>query len=88
MIRGISLNKYGVFSILMVLSSILMFFILRGPNADLSLVIIILGTLSLLGIIFAIISKRWLSGVIGVLSNGAVLVFVFFLLLALGIAEN
>jgi len=81
------MNKFGIFSILMVLISVLIFFILRGPNANLSLAIIILGSLSLLGIIFAIISKRWISGIIGVLSNGAVLVFVFFLLLAKGIAS-
>ncbi|WP_066399716.1 hypothetical protein [Neobacillus mesonae] len=80
------MNKFGVLSILMVLISVLMFFILRGPNADLPLIIIILGSLSLLGIIFAVISKNWLSGVIGVLSNGAVLVCVFFILLAYGIA--
>lgn len=80
------MNKFGVFSILMVLISVLMFFILRGPNTDLSLAITILGSLSILGIIFAVISKKWLSGIIGVLSNGAVLVFVFFLLLAKGIA--
>jgi len=70
------MNKFGIFSILMVLISVLIFFILRGPNANLSLAIIILGSLSLLGIIFAIISKRWISGILGVLSNGAVLVFV------------
>jgi hypothetical protein len=52
------MNEYGVFSILMVLSSILMFFILRGPNANLLFVMIILGSFSLLGIKFAIISKR------------------------------
>ncbi|WHY77273.1 hypothetical protein QNH20_24900 [Neobacillus sp. WH10] len=81
------MNKFGVLSILMVLISVLTFFILRGPNADLPLIIIILGSLSLLGIIFAVISKRWLSGVIGVLFNGAVLVSVYFLFLAYGIAE-
>jgi len=81
------MNKFGIFSILMVLISVLIFFILRGPNANLSLAIIILGSLSLLGIIFAIFSKRWISGIIGVLSNGAVLVFVFFLMLAKGIAS-
>lgn len=62
------------------------FFIVRGPNANLSLAIILLGSFSLLGIIFAGISKRWLSGIVGVLANGMVLVFVYFLLLANGIA--
>jgi hypothetical protein len=80
------MNKWGIFSLLTVAASIISFFILRGPNADLPLAIIILGSLSLLGIIFAVISKRWLSGVIGVLFNGAVLVCVYFLLLAYGIA--
>lgn len=80
------MNKWGIFSLLTVAASIISFFILRGPNADLPLAIIILGSLSLLGIIFAVISKRWLSGVIGVLLNGAVLVCVYFLLLAYGIA--
>ncbi|AWI11313.1 hypothetical protein B4064_3646 [Caldibacillus thermoamylovorans] len=80
------MNKWGIFSLLMVAASIISFFILRGPNADLPLVIIILGSFSLLGIIFAVISKRWLSVVIGILLNGAVLVSVYFLLLAYGIA--
>lgn len=79
------MNKFGVFSILMALCSIIAFFILRGPNADLSLAIILLGSLSVLGIIFAVISKQWLSRLIGILSNGTVLVFVSFLLLAKGI---
>ncbi|OYD59840.1 hypothetical protein CGZ90_05740 [Fictibacillus aquaticus] len=72
----------------MVVASACMFFILRGPNADLRLAIVILSSTSFIGIIFALISKRWLSGIIGVLTNGAVLVFVFFLLLAKGIGEN
>ena len=84
--RGEKMNKWGIFSLLTVAASIISFFILRGPNADLPLAIIILGSLSLLGIIFAVISKRWLSGIIGVLLNGTVLVCVYFLLLAYGIA--
>ncbi len=80
------MNKFGVLSIAMVLVSILMFFIISGPNANVTLAITVLGSLSLLGIIFAVISKRWLYGVIGVLSNGAVLVVVYLLLLAKGIA--
>jgi hypothetical protein len=79
------MNKYGLLSVLMVLISAIVFLILRGPNADLSLGISILGILSALGIVFAVISKKWLSGIIGVLTNGAVLIFAFFLLLAKGI---
>ncbi|MGM0844960.1 MAG: hypothetical protein ACQEUT_08280 [Bacillota bacterium] len=79
------MNKYGFLSILMVVFNITAFLILRGPNADLTLGIIILGIFSVIGIVFAAISKKWLSGIIGVLSNGAVLIFVFLLLLAKGI---
>lgn len=80
------MNKFGVLSILMALISVLVFFVLRGPNADLLLIGIILGALSLFGIIFAVISKRWLSGIIGVLCNSVVGVSAYFILLAYGIA--
>ncbi|TYS86207.1 hypothetical protein [Rossellomorea aquimaris] len=79
------MNKYALLSVLMVLISVAVFLILRGPNADLSLVITILGILSVIGIVFAVLSKKWLLGIMGVLTNGTVLVFVFFLLLANGI---
>jgi len=61
----------------MVIASIISFLIIRGPNADLTMAIIILGTLSLLGIVFAVLSKKWLSEILGVLLNGGVMVFVF-----------
>ncbi|MGN4717855.1 hypothetical protein ACTFQ7_18755 [Bacillus cereus group sp. MYBK226-2] len=77
--------RFFGFSCLMFLASICSFFILRGPNANLTLVISILGILSLLGIIFAIESKNWLFGIIGTVLNGLILVVVYFLLLAKGI---
>ena len=80
------MNKLGFLSFLMVIASISSFLIIRGPNANLMMAIIILGTLSLLGTVFAVLSKKWLSGILGVLLNGGVLVFVFFLVLARGIA--
>jgi predicted membrane channel-forming protein YqfA (hemolysin III family) len=80
------MNKLGFLSILMVIASMISFLIIRGPNANLVMAIIILGTLSLFGIVFALLSKKWLSGIAGVLLNGVVLVFVFFLVLAWGIA--
>ncbi|MDJ1475183.1 hypothetical protein QBX67_07155 [Bacillus sp. LS15-K4] len=73
------------FSCLMFLASICSFFILRGPNANLTLIIAILVILSLLGIIFAIASKNWLFGIVGTALNGVILVVVYFLLLAKGI---
>lgn len=80
------MNNMGILSFLMVIASIVSFLIIRGPNANLTLGIIVLGTLSILGIVFAVLSKKWLLGIWGVLFNGAVLVFVFFLMLAKGIA--
>ncbi|EJQ49826.1 hypothetical protein A6279_05515 [Bacillus wiedmannii] len=77
--------KLGAFSFLTFLASICSFFILRGPNANLTLIIAILGILSLLGIFFAIASKNWLFGIVGTALNGAILVFVYFLSLAKGI---
>ncbi|CAM3816281.1 MULTISPECIES: hypothetical protein [Bacillus] len=73
------------FSCLMFLASICSFFILRGPNANLTLIVAILAPLSLLGIIFAIASKNWLFGIVGTALNGVILVVVYFLLLAKGI---
>ena len=73
------------FSCLMFLASICSFFILRGPNANLTLIITILAILSLPGILFAIASKNWLFGIVGTALNGVILVVVYFLLLAKGI---
>lgn len=80
------MNKLGFLSFLMVIVSIISFLIIRGPNANLMMAVIILGTLSLFGIVFAVLSKKWLSGILGVLLNGGVLVFAYFLLIAWGIA--
>ncbi|MCU5328890.1 MULTISPECIES: hypothetical protein [Bacillus] len=77
--------KLGAFSFLTFLASICSFFILRGPNANLTLIIVILAILSLLGIIFAITSKNWLFGIVGTALNAVILVFVYFLSLAKGI---
>lgn len=76
--------RFFGFSCLMFLASIFSFFILRRPNANLTLIISILGILSLLGIIFAIASKNWLFGIVGTALNGIILVVAYFLLLAKG----
>ncbi|MBM6645094.1 hypothetical protein [Bacillus sp. RIT 809] len=77
--------KLGAFSFLTFITSVFSFFILRGPNANVTLIITILGILSLLGIIFAIASKNWLFGILGTALNGVILVVVYFLLIAKGI---
>lgn len=79
------MNKLGILSLLMVTASVVSFFLLRGPNADLTTGIVVLGSLSIIGVILAVLSKKWLSGIVGVLLNGAVLTFAFLLLLAKGI---
>ncbi|WP_377887583.1 hypothetical protein [Alkalihalobacillus sp. R86527] len=79
------MNKFGVLSFLMVLLSIIMFVIVRGPDASLSFMIIVLGALSILGVLFALLSRKWIQGVTGIILNGGILVFVYFLLLAKGI---
>lgn len=89
-LKGVTfLNKniLGVLSVLTVAISIIFFFIIRGPNANLTLGINVFTVLSVLGIIFAILSKKLSFIITGILLNGAVLVFVYFLLLAVGISE-
>ncbi|WP_433773735.1 hypothetical protein [Bacillus wiedmannii] len=77
--------RFFGFSCLMFIASVCSFFILRGPNANLTLIIAILSILSLLGIIFAIASKNWLFGIVGTALNGVILVVVYFLLIAKGV---
>lgn len=77
----------GTLSILTVLISIIFFLIIRGPNANLTLGISVFTIFSVLGIIFAIASKKLWFIITGIILNGAVLVFAYFLLLAMGISE-
>jgi hypothetical protein len=51
--KGKRINRFEILSYATVLASILAFFILSGPNANLHLVVAILTLLSLLGIPFA-----------------------------------
>lgn len=79
-------NLYGVLSILTVVISILFFYITRGPNASLTLAVIVLTALSVLGIIFAIISEKLRFIIVGSILNGAVFVYAYFLFIAVGIS--
>jgi len=82
---------FGVTSILTVLISIVIFYIQRGPNADINFGITVFIILSIFGISFAIfswlMSKRLILLIVGLLGNGAVLAFTFLLLVAMGISE-
>ncbi len=81
----------GFTSILTVITSIIFFYIQRGPNADIYFGITIFSILSIVGILSAIfswlMSKRLILLMIALLGNGFVLIFTFFLLLAMGISE-
>ncbi|AMX84338.1 hypothetical protein GS3922_12065 [Geobacillus subterraneus] len=74
-----------------VIISIIIFYVERGPNADIYFVIIIYGILSIIGILFAALSclmtKRFFLLIISLIGNGAVLAVAFLLLLAMGISE-
>ncbi|MDY0393950.1 hypothetical protein RWE15_05055 [Virgibacillus halophilus] len=80
-------NKLGILSLLTVAISIIFFFIVRGPNVNIILVVSVFTGLSVLGMIFAIISKKLWFIITGILLNGAVLGSAYFLLLAVGISE-
>lgn len=100
LLGGIYLNKgkvgvtLGVFSQLPVIVSIVYFFSVRGPEADIYRIITVLTVLSFIGLItagFSWISKgrmsKLLIGLIGIIANLAVLAVAFLLLLAMGISE-
>ena len=84
-------NFLGVSSIFPVLLSMIIFFVLRGPNADIYFNVTIYTVLSIIGLILAIVSaiiaKKRSIGVIGIITNIGVLICAFLLLLAMGISE-
>lgn len=81
----------GFLSMVPVITSYIVFYVMRGPNADIYKMILIYSILSLLGILLAvfswILSNRILLPIIGLLGNVMVLLTAFFLLLAMGISE-
>jgi len=84
-------NILGVVSLLPIIISIIIFYIERGPNADIDFVVTIYLGLSMVGILFAVFSclmtKRFFLLMISLIGNGAVLVVAFLLRLAIGIGE-
>lgn len=80
-------NRNGVISISMGIISIILFFLLRGPDADLMMIVPLLASLSAIGIIFAILSRRWLWCIVGAFLNGLIFAVSALLFLAYGIAH-
>lgn len=88
----------GILSILPVIISIIFFFIERGPNADIYAIITIFSVLSIIGILLSLLSiiflwkskehkSKLLIGSVGLIVNLLVLIYTFFLILAMGISE-
>ncbi|WP_112181017.1 MULTISPECIES: hypothetical protein [Paraliobacillus] len=82
-----NINKFGLLSLLMVIINFIFFIFNRGPNANITLAISIFTLLSVLGIIFALMSKKRIVTITGILLNGCIFVFAILLLLAVGIGS-
>lgn len=82
----------GLASFLTIVINILFFYLLRGPDADIYVIIVIFNVLSIIGIVLAIrswlLSRRLILLMIGLLGNVFVLGVASLLLLAMGISEK
>mgnify|MGYP001260775064 FL=1 len=81
------MNKYGITSILIFISSVAFFYITRGPNSNILLAVYVLGVLFIIGIILAILSKKLPYIIVGVTLNSLPLVFAMLLFFAWSIGE-
>lgn len=81
------MNKFGLLSLLMFGISVIAFFLMRGPDGDVYLDIIVFIALSIIGLLFAALSKQMLWTILGIGVNLIPLIFAFLLLLAMAISE-
>ncbi|MFC7688075.1 hypothetical protein [Ureibacillus sp. GCM10028918] len=83
---------FGITSILAAVISVIVFYVSRGPNADVYPKITIFSILSIFGILLAlfswVMSKYKSIGIIGLIANVFVLVCTYLLLLAMSIGEE
>ncbi|MFJ3389287.1 hypothetical protein [Lysinibacillus sp. NPDC086135] len=81
----------SVSSLVPVIISVIFFYIKRGPDFDIYFGIALFSILSIIGIIFAVVSlvlsKKHIFGWIGLITNVLVLVYAYLLQLAMGIGE-
>ncbi|MEC3885664.1 hypothetical protein GLW00_06065 [Halobacillus litoralis] len=82
------MNKWAWVSLGMVIINLIMFLLVRGPDVNLPMVVIVGSSLSLVGIACAILSKKVIAGTAGSVLNGGVLIVMFFLLLSMGISSS
>ncbi|MDQ0297734.1 hypothetical protein J2S78_000142 [Salibacterium salarium] len=66
------MNRYGILSLLLVVINVSFYLLVRGPTYNLSFWVAIHCTLSTLGIVFAIFSKKKLPMSAGIALNGSV----------------
>ncbi|TWT07969.1 hypothetical protein FQV26_09210 [Planococcus sp. CPCC 101016] len=81
------MNKFSLLSLLMFVISVTAFFVMRGPDGDIYLTILILSTLSVIGLLFATFSKQLLWMIFGIAVNLIPLIVALLLLFAMGISE-
>ncbi|MQR87729.1 hypothetical protein GFV16_17670 [Bacillus megaterium] len=81
------MNKCGVLSFVLVIISFSFFMVRRGPDVNMYVDIAVLGILSLVGIVFASVSKKWYSIIGGVVLNFWMLSLAVFLFVV-GIIEK
>ena len=82
------MSRAGILSILCTVMSVTLFFVFRGPTADLWTIAVTLAALSVVGMLFAFLSKRLPWIIAGGLLNGAILIVAFLLFLAHGVGER
>ncbi|WP_455660920.1 hypothetical protein [Pradoshia sp.] len=80
------MNKYQVFSLAMVGLSIVLASFITSDNAG--LLWVGFSVFSIVGIIFACLSKKWVFIILGIFLNSAVWMFFSLLVLGMGIGER
>lgn len=81
----------GIIPILTVITSILLYFIQSGPNANIYSIVLLYHILSIIGILLSIfsylMSNRFILFITGLIGNGFVLIAAYYLIFAAGISE-
>lgn len=85
-------NILGIVALVPIIINILIFYLLRGPDADIYVMIAVYAVLSIIGFVLAIrswfMSRRLILLIFGLLGNALVLGVASLLLLAMGIGEK
>lgn len=83
----LNVNKYVLLSLLSVLINMIMFWTWTSSYIGLYTGIIIFSVLSIASIVFALLSRKVILIVIGIILNGVILVFTFFMLFSIVISS-